>query len=82
MRTLPLRTLGFFWDPVAVVARPCMYFGGKVSSGPVNGGVQFGVGPVFVIILLVAVGIYAGLRALAEEGLVKPLLRALFGNWR
>ena len=81
MRALLLRGLGIFIGPAAVVVRPCMYFGGRVSSGPVNGEVQVGVSPLGVIILLIAVGIYAGFKVLAEEGLVRPILRALFGNW-
>ena len=59
-----------------------MYFGGRVSGGPVNGEVQVRICLLGVIILLMAVGLYAGFRVLAEEGLLKLLLRVLFGNWR
>ena len=82
MRRQLLQALGVFFGPFAVVTRPCMYVGGRLTAGPAQGEVQVGISPCGVIILLVAATLYACFRVLAEEGLAKPVLRAVFGNWR
>ena len=73
--------LGIILGPAAKLLRPCMYCGGKVVAGPLHGEFHVGVTPLGVCILVGACALYASFRVLAEEGLVRPLLRALFGSW-
>ena len=82
MRQQLLRVPGIFVGPLAVVVDPCMYIGGRISGGPVHGETQVGISPSGIIMLLIAARLFAGFRVLGEEGLMRPFLRAAFGNWR
>ncbi len=76
-----LKVLGISLSPLTAGFRPCMYLGGTASVGPVHLNLNFSINPWGLVIILAGAGLAAGFSVLAQEGLVRPLLRALFGTW-